>query len=108
MLHTFLYEIASMTSFFAFFGLPGHLELLMVVALVSLIFQTWMIVDVATYESNRPDSQLLMWLLLIIFLGPIPALIYCFVRRPHNRRLAGIGHAQQQPPAGDSDKRPPH
>lgn len=76
--------------------------------LAAVAFQIWMIVDVAIYESKMPDNQLVMWLLLMIFLGPIPALIYYFVRRPHNRHAASMhGKGYQQPPQ-DPYWRPPY
>jgi len=57
-------------------------------AIVAMAFWVWMIVDAATRKFNN-DTEKIMWILLIVLLGVIPAIVYYFtVKRPDN---SGIG-----------------
>ena len=49
-----------------------------------LAFWIWMIVDAV---QNEKDNDLLVWLLILIFLGFIGAIIYYFVRKRKRKKL---------------------
>ncbi|MEQ8786824.1 MAG: PLDc N-terminal domain-containing protein [Pirellulaceae bacterium] len=76
-------------------------------AIATAAFHIWMLIDCAIYESKMPDNQIVMWILLIIFLGAIGAVAYYFGRRPYNRPGMGSYKAYQPPPQ-DPYWRPPY
>lgn len=51
-------------------------------------FWLWSLIDCATKEPDNGNNKL-VWILIIIFAGPIGSVIYCIVRRP--RRWAAVG-----------------
>lgn len=69
----------------------------MLVALVLGVFTIWMIIDAA----RRDFDQKVMWILLMVFLGFIPAVVYYFMIKRKN--VTGSGHK----PAGTPPANPP-
>jgi len=57
---------------FGSFGIPE------IVFLLATIFWIWMLIDVLTKEHGQDR---LIWVLVVIFLGPLGALVYYIVRR---------------------------
>ena len=49
-----------------------------IVFLLATIFWIWMLIDVLTKERGQDR---LIWVLVVLFLGPLGALIYFIVRR---------------------------
>jgi len=76
------YLLGELFGFFAGLGLIGVL-----LALVTSIFWTWMIIHAATNPS-LDGTQKIVWLLVILFLHFLGALIYFIVGRGSQR--AGV------------------
>lgn len=57
------------------FGTWGVSE---IVFLLATIFWIWMLIDVLTKEHGQDR---LIWVLVVLFLGPLGALVYYIVRR---------------------------
>jgi len=49
-----------------------------IVFLLATIFWIWMLIDVLTKERGQDR---LIWVLVVLFLGPLGALVYYIVRR---------------------------
>lgn len=62
--------------------------LYLVLVVGSLTIWVWMLVDCAAREPSTGNDKI-VWILIILFFGPIGALIYYAVRRPKRRRLYG-------------------
>jgi hypothetical protein len=58
------------------------------VAALSVALWIWMIIDCVTRESDQGNDKLI-WILVIVVVGPLGALIYLLVRRPERQRLLG-------------------
>jgi hypothetical protein len=56
----------------------GSLGIPEIIVLLATIFWIWMLIDVLTKE--RGENRL-VWVLVVILLGPLGALIYFIVRR---------------------------
>jgi|SRR3989304_8417547 len=80
----------------AVFG--GFFLIMMVVLVVLGIFTIWMFIDAIIRNDNEyPNGNgKIMWILLILFVGFIPAVIYFFVVKKKIPRGSGGGQA---PPA---------
>ncbi|MDZ8118320.1 PLDc N-terminal domain-containing protein [Pontiella agarivorans] len=64
------------------FGISGGPDGLVVLLLIlPTVFWIWTIVDCSKHESAE-GSDRLVWLIVIILIGIIGSLTYCFVRRP--------------------------
>lgn len=73
----------------------------MLVALVMGIFTIWMIIDAA----RRDFDQKVMWILLMVFLGVIPAIAYYFMIKRKN--VTGPGHKPASTPPTNPPATPP-
>lgn len=51
--------------------------ILIVLGLIAIIFSVWMLVDAAI----KPVNNKVLWIILILFVGPLAALIYFFTDR---------------------------
>lgn len=57
-------------------------------AIASLILWVWSLIDCVSKEPSEGNDKII-WVLLIVFLGPIASLLYVFVRRPQRIREHG-------------------
>ena len=62
-----------------------------IIGLLTTIFTIWMIIDAA----KRDFVQKVMWILLMVFLGFLPAVIYYFTVKRKN--VTGSGHKPTTP-----------
>ena len=68
----------------------GLIALLALIALASTVFWLWIVIEVAMKEPDDSGNQKIVWLLVILLVGPIGALIYFFVRRPQRISEHGV------------------
>jgi hypothetical protein len=61
----------------------GIIAVVAVLALASIAFWLWMLIDAITRIPSGGNTKLI-WILVLIFTGVIGALIYFFVQRPKN------------------------
>lgn len=73
-----------------FIGVLPFLFLFLIagLALASMFFWIWMLVDCLTKEPSEGNDKVI-WILILIFTHWLGALIYLLVRRPERRRLYG-------------------
>lgn len=81
---------AGVSTGFAAFGI-GMMLVFGIIGLLTTIFTIWMIIDAA----KRDFDQKVMWILLMVFLGFLPAVIYYFMVKRKN--VTGSGHAPTTP-----------
>jgi hypothetical protein len=60
-------------------------------------FWVWMLIDAAT-KCPKQDNTQLVWIIIIIFVGPLGALIYLIVQRPKNPKTSGPPPPPPSPP----------
>ena len=60
------------TSFLLIFGI------MFVAGLLSMVFWVWMLIDCVLRDFKK-DSDKIVWVLLMLFLGIIPSIIYYFM-----------------------------
>lgn len=86
----------------AVFG--GFFILMMLVLLVLGIFTIWMLIDAILRQDNEyPNSSgKVMWILLILFIGFIPAIIYFFMVKKQIPRNGGNTPPKNTPPPVDN------
>lgn len=58
------------------------------IGLLATVFWIWMIIDVATKESENGNDKI-VWILVVILAGVIGAAVYYFVRRPERMKKFG-------------------
>ena len=68
------------------FGVFGCVMALIWLALV--VFWIWMIVDAAT-RTFPGENEKIIWILVVVLLGPLGAAIYFFVGRPKGTKGSG-------------------
>jgi hypothetical protein len=56
--------------------------------LAATAFWVWMLIDCIKNEGDA-GNQRVIWALLMVFLGSIVSILYCFIRRP--QRIAEFG-----------------
>ena len=68
----------------------GVLFYLLSYALVigALVFWIWILVDCIRNESSEGNDKII-WVLVILLVGPIGGVLYCVVRRPERIRQVG-------------------
>jgi cytochrome c oxidase assembly factor CtaG len=66
----------------------GLVLLYWVFIIVGFVLWLWMLIDCITKEPSEGNDKIL-WVLVIIFLGPLGALIYLFARRPKRKQQFG-------------------
>ena len=64
--------------------------LLGLVALALFAFWLWMLIDAAT-RCPGEDNLKLVWVLIIILVGPLGAILYALIQRPKNPRPTSPG-----------------
>jgi hypothetical protein len=71
-------------------GVFGLLVLFLgaVVSLAGFVFWLWMLIHAIT-NKGLPDSERIVWVLVIIFLPFIGSIIYFFIGRPKGRSAVG-------------------
>jgi hypothetical protein len=71
------------------FGVAIGLGVLyLVFIIVATILWLWMLIDCITKEPSG-DNEKIVWVLVIVLVGPLGALIYLIARRPKRKRLYG-------------------
>lgn len=78
-------QVVNNSGFFGFvaiFILLGFV--VFVLSIAALVLWIWSIVNVAKNNNFKDDNTRIMWLLLIVLLGPIVSLVYLFAR-PKNK-----------------------
>ncbi len=75
-------------------GMMVFIGIIALLSLVAGIFVLWMIIDAA----RRDFDQKVMWILLMVFLGLIPAIAYFFMIKKKN--VTGSGSKPASPAAG--------
>lgn len=87
-------------------GLGVFMIIFIIIAIVLGIFTLWMLIDsIIRKDEEYPNgSGKVMWILLIVFLGFIPAIIYYFAVKKKVPRGQGGGNV---PPAPTNNNKPP-
>jgi hypothetical protein len=66
----------------------GLVLLYWVFIIIGFVLWLWMLIDCITKEPSEGNDKII-WLLVIIFLGPLGALIYLLARRPKRKQQYG-------------------
>lgn len=89
-------------------ALGGMMIFIFILIVLAAGFTIWMLVDAILRSDNEypGGSGKVMWILLLVFLGFIPAIIYYFMVKKSIPRGSG-GQAAPQNTQPPSDKMPP-